>query len=569
MLSELSIENFAVIDRLHLRFERGFTVLTGETGAGKSIIIDALQASLGARVSADVVRVGASLASVEAVFELGAGERTEAISSIMSEYGLDDEGCLILRREFSSGGRSTARMNGRAVPSSAVSAVGALLVDIHGQSEHLSILRRDKQLEVLDRFGGLLPLRTEVGAAVTELNDLRVSLEQLSSGRRDAAQRLDLLRFQVQEIDSAGVRRGEDEELGAERNLLANAEKLTQLASAVVNSLHGDGAAIEAVGGSLTSMHELATIDASLVSLEERLNAAYIELEDVAQEVRRYRDQGEFDPRRLDSIEERLDQLARLRRKYGDTLDDVVAFRERAHAELEDVENLDDRVADLAARVAEGESRAAELCEQLSRARHEAAAALAGGMRDALQGLGLKGTSFQVGLEREERSDGLPLPDGGRYKYSLSGVDAVSFMVSFNAGEPLRPIERVASGGETSRFLLALKSVLADADGTPTLIFDEVDVGVGRSGGAVGERLRHLARGHQVISITHLPQVAALADNHLTVTKGTSTDRTVIEVRPLEKQGRILELAEMMTGTGTEVARRNAAELLDAAQRNR
>jgi DNA repair protein RecN (Recombination protein N) len=567
MLTELSIENFAIIDHLHVPFSPGFTVLTGETGAGKSIIIDALQAALGARVSADVVRSDARAASVEAVFEVGE-DRGETITDLLEEYGVGEDDYIVLRREINAGGRSVARLNGRAVPVSVLGALGSALVDIHGQSEHLSILRRDRQLDVLDRYGGLWSLRDSAAMAVREYAGLIRQRDELLAGQREAEQRLDLLRFQVGEIRSAQLREGEEEELLAERNLLANAEKLAQLASQAYSALADEaGSATERLGDGVAALRDIAGIDPALSALSERLDSALYELEDAAQEIRQYRDGVEYDPRRLDAIEERLDMMARLRRKYGPELEDVIDFGTRAQHELELVENVDERMAELDAEIERAEEAAATTARALSSARLAAAAEMTSAMAEALRGLGLKGTAFDVRVDRTESPSGLPFPDGKRYAFSQTGVDAVSFMVSFNPGEPLRPLELVASGGETSRFLLALKSVLAGADRTPTLIFDEVDVGVGgRRAMDVGQRMRALSREHQVVSITHMPQIAALADEHVTVMKAVRAGRTTVDVKRLEGGERVGEIAEMMSGSETDAALRSAQELLQAAQ---
>jgi DNA repair protein RecN (Recombination protein N) len=567
MLTELTIEDFAIIDRLLLRLEPGFTVLTGETGAGKSIIIDALQAALGAKVPGDVVRSGAKAASVEAIFELSDEER-EALGHLLDEYGAADDDVLIFRREVSAAGRATARLNGRAVPASVLSQAGAALVDIHGQSEHLSVLRRDRQLDILDRYGGLMPLRGDVAEAVHRLSGLRRQLREVTSGQREAEQRLDLLRFQAGEIEAAQLRPGEEEELGVERNLLVNAERLTSLASTAYDALQaGPAPAVDSVGDAVTASRDLAAIDPELAGISERLQSAQFEIEDIAGELRRYRDTVEYDPQRLEAIEERLDLLMRLRRKYGPTLEDVIAFGAEVQSQLHDVENLDERISALEQDTHEAERSSAGLAGRLSQERASAAAELTGAMAEALQGLGLKGTSFDVQIEREESPDGLPIGEDGPVAYTSTGIDQVTFLVSFNPGEPLRPLERVASGGETSRFLLALKSVLAGADRIPTLVFDEVDVGVGgRRAMDVGQRMRSLATSHQVLTITHMPQIAALADQHLTVLKAVRHDRTTVDVRALERGERVTEIAEMMSGTGSEAARRNAEELLESAR---
>lgn len=568
MLIELAIKDFAIIDQLALQLDPGFTVLTGETGAGKSIIIDALQAALGARVPPDVVRTGSRAAVVEAIFQLSDDGR-ESLQEWLAEYGAADDDVLILRREINAGGRTTARLNGRAVPASVLSQIGNTLVDIHGQSEHLSVLRSDRQLDILDRYGGLTHLRASVAGAVRALTAMRRQLRAITEGQREAEQRLDLLRFQTGEIESAQLRAGEEEDLSAERNLLMNAERLTSLATTAYDALHGGAVpAVDSLSAAVSAAADIAAIDPGLAGVSERLQSAQVEIDDIADELRRYRDSVEYDPRRLDAIEERLDLLARLRRKYGASIEDVIAFGERARGELGDLENIDARIEALEAESRRAEAEAAGLSGELSQRRTSAASDLTGAMAGALQGLGLNGTSFEVKIEREESADGLLMDDGERYAYSSTGIDGVSFLVSFNPGEPLKPLERVASGGETSRFLLALKSVLAHADRIPTLIFDEVDVGVGaRRAMDVGQRMRTLAETHQVLTITHMPQIAALADQHLSVLKAVRDDRTAVDVRPLEQNERVAEIAEMMSGTESEAARRNAEELLEAAQR--
>ncbi|GAC1635708.1 MAG: DNA repair protein RecN [Chloroflexota bacterium] len=566
MLHELAIENFAIIERLLVRCEPGFTVLTGETGAGKSIIIDALQTALGSRVSADVVRSGTDHALVEAIFDRPDAV-SEQLSGLLADQGIEDQETLILRREVLASGRTTARINGRAVPVSVLSAVGSLLVDIHGQSEHLSILRRDRQLDVLDRFADLLPLRERVSAEIGRYSRLREEVIAVTEGRREGERRLDLLRFQVQEIESASLDATEEDRMHAERTLLANAEKLALLSGSAYESLNDD-AVSEHVAGASVHVHDLLAIDPSLGPLAERIDSVQVELDDIAQELRRYRDSIEFDPRRLAALEERADVLSGLKRKYGSTVSQIIDFGQAARRDMEDIENVDDRLRALEQEACSAADRAGVLACDLSRARSEAAAALSRELGEALQGLNLKETRFKAEVQRHESPDGIPFPGRTeRYAYTQNGVDAVRFLVAFNAGEPLRPMEKVASGGETSRFLLALKSVLARADRTPTLVFDEVDVGVGgRAGVSVGERLRALGVEHQVLSITHLPQVAALAQHHLAVTKVVAGGRTGIEVRNLSGAQRVEELAHMMSGTGSDAARRSAAELLESAQ---
>lgn len=566
MLSQLMVDDFAIIDHLLIRCESGFTVVTGETGAGKSIIVDALQAALGARIGPSSVRNGADYATVEAVFDLPIDGVNSDLEAILLEHGIAVEPQLILRREISRSGRGTARINGRTVPISILQTVGNDLVDIHGQSEHLSVLRRDRQLQVLDLFGNLIEARVAVAGALRDYAEARSALEVLAAGRRAAEQRLDLLRLQVSEIESAHLLPDEEETLIADRRRLTNAERLQLLARTAHDAL--SDRALEGVIAALSGMDELASIDSGLAPLAERANSARVELDDIAQDLRRYADGIEFDPQRLSLIDDRLDAAIRLKRKYGATLSEVIQFGADARSEMESVENLDQRLADATRHVIAAERTAGEMAENLSLARAETADKLTRSMATALRGLGLKHTGFCVEIGQSTSEDGLVLPRSGRrVSYGPSGIDSALFLVTFNPGEPLKPLDKVASGGEASRFLLALKSVLSDADQTPTLIFDEVDVGVGgRHGTVVGERLRRLSHHHQVLSITHLPQVAALGDHHLSVSKAVRDGRTTVDVRMLEGTDRITEIAEMMSGTGTETARLNAAELLEAAQ---
>jgi DNA repair protein RecN (Recombination protein N) len=566
MLSQLRVDDFAIIDRLLLRFQPGFTVVTGETGAGKSIIIDALQAALGARIGTGSVRTGADFASVEAVFDLPEERVNPNLEGTLVEYGIEYQPQLILRREISTSGRGAARINGRAVPLSVLATVGSELVDIHGQSDHLSVLRRDRQLEALDLFGNLMEERTAVAAALREYAGARSDLEALSAGRREAERRLDLLRFQVHEVESANLLPEEEETLAADRNRLSNAERLQVLSRTAHDALSDD--ALQALAATSRTMRDLASIDPSLRPIEERLEGARYDLDDISQELRRYGDTVEYDPQRLALVDDRIDLVTRLERKYGATIAEVIEFGSRARAEMEDVENLDERLAEAARRVDEVEVLSGRLAENLSNRRGEAAERLTESMGTALQGLGLKSTGFRVEVGQTMSEDGIVLPTRGeRVGFGPSGVDTAAFLVSFNPGEPLRPLEKAASGGETSRFLLALKSALADADMIPTLVFDEIDVGIGgRHGTVVGERLRSLSLSHQVLSITHLPQIAALGDHHITVSKAVHRGRTTVEVRALEAEDRVVEIAEMLSGTGTDSARRNAEELLKAAR---
>ncbi len=579
MLEELSITNFAIIDRLDVRFDPGFNVLTGETGAGKSIIIDAVGAVLGGRVSADMVRSGAPSARVEGIFTLD--EDAGPIVDLLREHDLleDGEGAVILRREINANGRSTARVNGRAVPVSVLGRIGETLVDIHGQSEHLSLFRVEEHVELLDRYAAVSPLRADVAALVGELRRVRRERDALEAAQADAARRLDLLRYQVDEIVDANLRPEEEDELAAEKRLLGAAERLTALAGGASDLLNGAGddsgsgapGVLDGLNTASVHLGELVEIDESQRENLDALNGALYTLEEVARALRSYASAIEADPGRLAEIEERLDLLQKLKRKYGATIADVIAFGEESAREQETLTNSEERLAELAGEIEDLKSRIGALATRLSERRHEAATRLAAGVEGELADLNMARARFVARIEARPDPNGVPALVAGvedRYAYDERGVDRVEFLISPNPGEELKGLAKIASGGEASRLMLALKTMLSAVDRTPTLIFDEVDTGVGgRSGQVVGEKLRLLGETHQVLCITHLPQVAALGAEHLRISKRIDGGRTHTEVEPLTGHERVEELAAMLGGfPPPPTALKTAEELLARGQ---
>ena len=576
MLEELTITNFAIIDRLAVRFDPGFNVLTGETGAGKSIIIDAVGAVLGERVSAEMVRGGAQTARVEGIFTLD--DETGPLYDLLCEHELLDDGdaAVILRREIGANGRSTARVNGRAVPIAVLNRIGQLLVDIHGQSEHLSLFRVDEHLDLLDRYAGSGAPRAELAALVGDLRRVRRERDELQEAQADAARRLDLLRYQVEEIVNAGLRPEEEDELAAEKRVLANAERLALLAGSASDALSGaeDGArgVLDALNVAAAELGELTRLDESQQETLEQLNGALYTLEEVAHTLRSYASAIEANPARLTEIEERLDLLQRLKRKYGATIAEVIAFGEQAAREQDQLVNSEERLEELAAEIELLKERIGELASELSLRRREAAARLAEGVEQQLHDLNMSRARFSVGIEQRPDPDGVPVALDGeerRVAFDERGADRVEFLISPNPGEDLKPLARIASGGEASRLMLALKTILSAVDHTPTLIFDEVDTGVGGRGGqVVGEKLRLLGETHQVLCITHLPQVAALGAEHLRIVKRVEDGRTRTEVEPLAGRERIEELAAMLGGSPPPPgAVKTAEELLARARK--
>jgi len=601
MLLELTIRDFAIIEQLQLSLDTRFNVFTGETGAGKSIIIDAVTALLGEKVSADFVRAGAERAFVEGVFALddpraiaqdaalgseadGAdhsldGDPRAMLAALLAEYDLEAEDrTLILAREIHRSGRTTARINGRAMPLSVLQQVGSLLVDIHGQGEHLSLLRPEQHIHFLDRYANLLPRRRALGTLVAEWRALRRELATLQQDERELERRIDLLRFQVEEIESAHLQASEVAQLEHERTILNNAERLHELCALVGGTLKSEDdmpAAIELVSVARRGLAELARLDPQLADQAAALEEIGYRLEDIQATIRDYEESIENDPARLAAIEERLDLINRLKRKYGATIEDILRYGADAAAELERYTNRGERLAELQERDRTLRVEIGVLAADLAVAREEAARTLAAAVERELDDLNMKRARFAVDIRRTPSADGAIVPpahaqgslEAGVYAFDATGIDQVQFLIAPNPGEPLRPLARIASGGETSRLMLALKSILSAADATPTLIFDEIDTGVsGRSGQIVGEKLWRLAANHQVICITHLPQIAVLADRHFNVSKEILGDRTITFVHELDHAQRAAEIGQMLGGALTEKTRQAALELLNDAE---
>ena len=562
MLLDLEIRDFAIIDELRIQFGGGLNALTGETGAGKSIIIDALGAVLGERVSADMVRTGAKTAYVDARFELDGLAATPAVSALLDEHGIDATGGeLIMSREIQSGGRSTARINGRTVTAALLGSLGQQLVDIHGQSDHLSLLRPAAQLAMLDRSAHLDHERGAIAELVRAWRAARARLDAVDSGARERAQRIDLLRFQVDEIAAADLQPSEETELETERSRLVNAERLALLVAAAAALVGGDEVAESSAADFLRkatrSLGDAAALDSSLDALSERLVETAVFAEEIALELRDYLDGIEANPERLEIVQERLELIKQLKRKYGGDIGEILAYAAEAQRELEELSGTEHDETALRARVEDLEARVVRAAAELTRKRRDAAERLATDASLAASELNLGSMMFDIAVR----------PKPGSAGFDETGADQVEFLFSPNAGEVSKSLARVASGGETARMMLALKSVLADSDHTPTLVFDEVDVGIGgRSGQMVGQKLQKLADAHQVIVITHLPQIAAVAEHHFKIRKEISTGRTISRVDLLENADRIDELAAMIDGEPPSAASRKAAlEMLERA----
>jgi DNA repair protein RecN (Recombination protein N) len=544
-LSELTVENLAVIEHVRMPIARGFTVLTGETGAGKSLVVDALALALGARASTDQVRAGTDAARVEATFEDVVAESDDPLSDVLAA----GDGSAIVRREVSADGRSVVRLNDRSVTVAALAVLGSRLGEIHGQHEQQRLLAADRQLALLDRFGELTSMVTATAAAHRAWRATLAQSAELLTDAHELARRMELLAHQAGEIEAADPRPGEDEELEGRLRAATHAEAVARSAGDALRALRDDGAGLDALRAARAALAAAAAHDERFEVHEQQAEAIEAESTELARDVADLADRLELDSGERSRLEARLALLYELKRKYGETIDAVRAFGEAASDELgrlQDQEGLRERLR------REEEERSAELertAAALTTARRATASRLIELVNAELPPLGLPAGAFDVTVE--------PVDIGP------AGGDRVSFTFAPNPGEPPRPLGRIASGGEASRLSLALKVVLAAADETPVLVFDEVDAGIGgRHASAVGERLRGLARYHQVLCVTHLPQVAAYADAHIHVGKRVESGRTIAEATLLDTEGRARELTAMLAGEGAGEAARAAAEAL-------
>ena len=574
MLEELRIQNFAVIDRLELRFGAGFNVITGETGAGKSILIDAVELLLGARADPTAVRAGSDRSRVEGLVKLDPRSRPSVMALLEREDLLDedDPDYLTLMREVRLRGRSTARVNGIAVRSEILSELGRQLFDIHGQSQHLSLFRPRHHIDLLDRFADLLDLRAGLARMVGELTSAHAEIRRLRDDDEALRRRADLLRHEVEEIRAAELDPAEEAELATERNRLANSEQLATLAAEAARLLNGDDSArsapaVDALMGVAAALAKLAQIDPAMADDYALAESMAQQAQELALTLSRYASDVEFDPFRLDELEERLELIRALKRRFrADSIADLLDYAVRAASELQSIDASDERLVALSRRADELLRQIGDISARLSQARAEAAEALSQQVMRELGDLRMAGARFEVLLQQAEHPAGCFVGER-RYKFDAKGMDDVEFMLSANPGEPPRPLAKVASGGEAARIMLALKRVLTTADQTPILIFDEVDQGIGgRIGAVVGEKLWSLTSAHQVLCVTHLPQLASFADAHFQVRKALDDARAATQVRALDsEQARVAELAAMLGAPGA-AGLESARGLLAAAR---
>ncbi|WNQ09382.1 DNA repair protein RecN [Paenibacillus aurantius] len=568
MLNELSIRNLAVIESVHLDFRNGFQVLTGETGAGKSIIIDALGLVAGGRGATDLVRYGSDKAEIEALFDMPSDHPVwESLSKLGINASAEEH--LIIRREITTNGKSTSRINGQLVNLSMLREVGEWLVNIHGQHEHQSLMKVDEHIHWLDLFGGpaLADALTAYQSSYDKYTALRRQLQELQESGKQALQMQDLYRFQVEEIAAAQLKIGEDELLQEERRKLSNAEKLYQNVNESYDTLYNNKG-LQAVGKSMQRLQEIASLDpAGLQPLLEQVQSAYYQLEDAAFQLRDYQEQIEFNPERIDEIEQRLDLLSSFRRKYGENVQEILAYLTKIEEELSLIENKDEHIQKLQAAADAELGKLGGHARKLSKLRAKAAESLSQEIEGELKDLHMERTRFAVSLKPLEDPKGTEM-DGRTVRLTRNGIDQVEFLISANPGEPLRGLSKIASGGELSRIMLAMKAIFAKVDRISVLVFDEVDTGVsGRAAQAIAEKLSRLSQSCQVFSITHLPQVACMADAHYLIRKSVEGERTFTKVVRLNEEGRVEELARMLGGVEvTDKTLQHAREMIQLAE---
>jgi DNA repair protein RecN (Recombination protein N) len=557
MLSLLHIENIAVISQAEISFERGFNVLTGETGAGKSIVIDSIGAIIGERTSRDLIRTGAKSARVSGVFrELPALPWFEE-----QDIFPDENGELLVERTIQPDGKNNCRVNGRPILVTQLRELGCQLLNIHGQHDGQQLLNEECHLSYLDSFGGTGPELEKFRTLYGKLQSIRDALRSLQMDESEKARKIDTLQFQIGELERAELRSGEEEELTARRDILRNGERLTEAISGAWQALTGGDDGAGAVPLLTTAQESLASggrYSEELSKLSEQASELKYALDDLAERVRDLEASLDFYPGELDELESRLDVIYRLKRKYGDSVDEMLSYLERCRNELDEIQFSEDRVKQLEGEFSKALTEAKKQGAVLSAKRRQAAEELAQRIRSELNQLDMPKVQFQVEFSEKPSENGM----------DDTGMDEVRFLMSANAGEALKPIQKIASGGELARIMLALKNVLAENDAVTTMVFDEVDTGVsGRAAQKVAEKLYSVARDRQVLCVTHLPQIAAMGDVHFSVTKGETEGRTFTVVERMSREGRKRELARLTSGDHvTEVALSGAEEMLSAAE---
>jgi DNA repair protein RecN (Recombination protein N) len=569
MLKNLRIRNYALVEDLEVEFHPGLNVLTGATGAGKSIIVGAVNLVLGERASSDVVRTGFDNAIIEASFEL---ESDQIFKNLLTPLGINcPDNVLIIRREISGKGVSRCFLNDRQMTLGSLKSIGDRLADLHGQHEHQSLLNVGRHIEYLDDYGDLNDLLASASQNFYRLKEKQKELEELEKSKKQDQERKALYDFQIKEIEKADLSLGEEEKLIQDKKILENIEELYQLSSSIYQNLHeGEGSIQERLAISSKEIKKGKELDSRLKEPAESLDSCLIQLQELSRFLEGYKDSLEFDPEKLEMIRERLNLINTLKKKYGNTIDEILTYAQKIKEDLNKIENKDQIINGLKEEIKRLSGAFKKDCLLLSQKRKTKAIVLAKKIQTTLSGLGMNKTKFNVKITSQEDENGLLEIDGKRYFADEKGMDQVEFFVSPNPGEELKPLAKIASGGEISRIMLALKSILAKADQVSTMIFDEIDVGIGGEvASAVGKSLKNLASSHQVIVITHLQQIASQADHHFKVFKESSKGRTVTQIKKLKEEERVKEIARMISGEKiSELTLKQAKEMIKASNRS-
>jgi len=561
-LRELHIKDFILIDDVTIKFKEGFNVLTGETGAGKSIIVNALNVILGERVGIDLIKYGKEVAIVEALFD----RVDKFLLEKLNNFGIPFEQDLIIKREINKSGKNKCYVNNTLVTLNTLKNIGESLVDIHGQHEHQTLLNSTNQLNLLDSFAKLDDLKEKYRLIYNKVMQLIEKKNSLIMSEQEKQRRIEIINFQIKEIENARLKIGEDEELEKERNILVNSEKIANNIDKIHSLIYGEELTTSSLSNlqeSLKRLQDLCNIDNSLEETFKNLQNVVFELEEIANKILDYKEKIDFNPKRLEEIEDRRDLIIKLKKKYGSSIKEIIDYGEKLKKELKEINQNEEEIEKIEKEILELKKQLKEVGLSLSERRRLSAEDFEKKVINELKDLGMPNTKFKLEISQIEKEDGLLEINGKRYEVYKDGIDKIKFLISPNVGEELKPLSEIVSGGELSRIMLALKVILGEADNVPTLIFDEIDVGIGGNiGKIVGKKLLEISKLHEIICITHLPQIAAFADYHIFVKKEVKNNKTIIKLEVLEKDDRIKEIARMLGGVDKEIALKHAKELL-------
>jgi DNA repair protein RecN (Recombination protein N) len=563
MLLEININNFALISQVSLGFEQGLNILTGETGAGKSIIIDALGVVLGGKASREMIRTGYDKASIEAIFDI---ETSSKCLNVLDKYGIDveDDNTVLLSREIYSTGKTICKINGRTVTLSMLKYLSQYLVDIHGQNEHQALIDKSVHLDIIDQIGGIeiTNLLVEIDKDYKQLKSISEELNNLRVDDQEKERKIDMLSFQLEEIEKTDPKPNEDEQLAEKKSILSNSEKIIGSLSNVYLKLHngqqGIPSILDSLSNGLGQLQSVSKYDNKIEDISTRFESLVYQLQDICEEIRDYKELMGFDADQLEEVENRLYEINNLKRKYGKTIEEVLSYKDEIAINLNDIQNSEQRINALEKKLQELNEKLLEKAKVLSDLRKTVAKRLEKNLIGELVDLNMPKASFKVEFNRHNN-------------VSHRGIDDVEFLVSTNAGEPPKSLIKVASGGEMSRIMLAFKTILAGKDSTPTIIFDEIDTGIsGRTAQIVAEKMNRISKHHQILCITHLPQIASMGDCHFYIEKNEIKGKTIVQVNKLEYHQRINEISRLIGGTDvTELTLNNAKEILDLAHKNK